>query len=428
MKTNLLLLFIFILKVSQAQNLELVWHQGESPVDVLYNGNEDHVKMSIIGHNALLPPSPKLDYSIQFRSHIANVGSQDAINVQLIVVQKSSSGTTGKTLSSIPIDTLKPGDTSSYIQTLTSSISSYDMSFYSYFLLFLKEANKPTVLMDTLYMRSIIGNFSSDPVSVDFGNYGNTFTTDSLGDDGFGFAYLMPIEASQQLLGLQLPFGPQTIAGGDVDVSIYDSIAYDSVSGTFSTSPFFTGTNTITHSLIRGPQKSFVSFSGPLHFPHFSGTEYYWFVVRFYSYSGSFKIDLYNDTTVVQPDGACLVSTKNTGGWIPVSQGPRWLQNPSFTLEMYLPVFEPIQITESTKNFGNIALYPNPSNGSFYLQGLPGQSAAVKVHDALGRELLNVTEVREKQALSLSGQPAGLYLVEILQGGRVIQRTKLMVE
>ncbi len=75
-----------------------------------------------------------------------------------------------------------------------------------------------------------------------------------------------------------------------------------------------------------------------------------------------------------------------------------------------------------------LQLYPNPTRGIFYLQGLPGQSAALKVYDALGRELLNVTEVREKQAFSLSGQPAGLYLVEILQNGRVIQRTKLMVE
>ncbi len=428
MKQTLLFFVLLYSAVSHSQNLELVWHKGQPPVDVLYNGDENHVKMSIIGHTASFPAMPTVDHKLRFRTHIANVGHQVALGVQLVVVQMDSTGATGKTLWSIPVDSLMPGDTSSYSQTLTDSISSFDMWLHSHFVFYVKEMNKPLVAMDTLYMRSIIGShIFHNPVSTDFGNYANTFTTDSLGYDAYGFAFLMPVGLSQQVTGIQIPLGPQTVAGGDIQLEIYDSSAYNPITASFTGNAFYTGAGSITPGSANGPQKTLISMF-PVSLTSNKSRAYYWFVVRFFSNGGYSKIELYNDTTISQPDAACLVFTKNTNGWVPVSQGPKWLQNPAFTLSMYLPVFEPIQLVENAAASKNSMVYPNPTSGIFYLKGLGTQTAALKIYNSSGQEVLYQARVQEQQSIQLHHQPAGLYLVQVLQKGKVLYSTKLLLQ
>ncbi len=424
MKQILSLLLLFTLS-ARGQNLELVWHKGQPPVDVLYNGDEDYVKLSALTHMPDSCPPPTQFISIAFGAHITNSGAQIAQGIQLRV-DHYSFGQIVRSLISPIIDSLVPGDTTSYSMTMTDSVMSSHIWKDDFFTISIQESGQNSGVLDTVYLSIMTGSFSGVPLSTDFENYNGTFTTDSLGFDGYGYAFLLPFEGGQEIVGLSLPFGHNTIPGGDLQLQLYDSAAFDSSNGTFKGSAAFTESFTISPGFNTGPQKTNMYWlgSGLLPFSLCSKRKY-WCVLTLYSNGGFNTIEFYNDTTVIQPDAACLVYTKSTSQWVPVSQGPDWLQNPSLTLLVYSRV---ISIPENAAASKNTMVYPNPTSGIFYLKGLGTQTAALKIYNSSGREVLYQPAVHEKQSIQLHHQPAGLYLVQVLQKDKVLYSEKLLLQ
>jgi hypothetical protein len=71
-----------------------------------------------------------------------------------------------------------------------------------------------------------------------------------------------------------------------------------------------------------------------------------------------------------------------------------------------------------------VKLYPNPTTGDFTLEfrgeGGVCDKAEVRIRTLLGKELSRISiEGKEKQLLSLSGQPSGVYLVTVMCGEHV---------
>ncbi len=75
-----------------------------------------------------------------------------------------------------------------------------------------------------------------------------------------------------------------------------------------------------------------------------------------------------------------------------------------------------------------ISLYPNPTKGTFQLEGLEGIEAELKIYNSSGQEVLHQPAVHEKQSIQLHHQPAGLYMVQVLQKGKVLYSTKLLLQ
>ena len=74
----------------------------------------------------------------------------------------------------------------------------------------------------------------------------------------------------------------------------------------------------------------------------------------------------------------------------------------------------------------SINLYPNPTHGSFYLQGLQGKTLSLRVYDASGQEVLYQESISEGEAIQLNEQPSGLYMLQLLERGEVLFRKKIV--
>jgi len=76
----------------------------------------------------------------------------------------------------------------------------------------------------------------------------------------------------------------------------------------------------------------------------------------------------------------------------------------------------------------SINLYPNPTHGSFYLQGLQGKTLSLRVYDASGREVLYRESISEGEAIQLKNQSAGLYHIQLLQNGYEVYQQRIILQ
>jgi hypothetical protein len=73
-----------------------------------------------------------------------------------------------------------------------------------------------------------------------------------------------------------------------------------------------------------------------------------------------------------------------------------------------------------------IKMYPNPSSGTVYMEGLVAGSR-IQVYNILGSPVLNRIVLDSTEVLSLENQPAGLYFVIISNKKEIIGRHKLII-
>ena len=74
----------------------------------------------------------------------------------------------------------------------------------------------------------------------------------------------------------------------------------------------------------------------------------------------------------------------------------------------------------------NINLYPNPSNGRVFVEGLePGSN--IQVYNIVGVPVFSKLVQNSNEVLSLEDQPAGLYLVVVTNNKEIVGRYKLII-
>lgn len=78
--------------------------------------------------------------------------------------------------------------------------------------------------------------------------------------------------------------------------------------------------------------------------------------------------------------------------------------------------------TEDAQGIGEnipekIKIYPNPTNGNFYVEVTDHRAVSVRVLDMNGKTVISMTPGSEKISLDLGSQPGGIYFVEILLEG-----------
>jgi hypothetical protein len=80
------------------------------------------------------------------------------------------------------------------------------------------------------------------------------------------------------------------------------------------------------------------------------------------------------------------------------------------------------------KELQELSVYPNPSNGLFYISELP-KNAVVTVYNTIGQQLSNVLlTTTEKNEINLTGHPNGIYFYEISTTNEIVKKGKLVLE
>ncbi|MGB2382809.1 MAG: T9SS type A sorting domain-containing protein, partial [Flavobacteriales bacterium] len=66
----------------------------------------------------------------------------------------------------------------------------------------------------------------------------------------------------------------------------------------------------------------------------------------------------------------------------------------------------------------NVEMYPNPANDQVVLEFSGGHSASLRIQDAAGREVYNVTNIQSRHVVSTAGLTDGLYQVVVMTEGQ----------
>jgi hypothetical protein len=73
-----------------------------------------------------------------------------------------------------------------------------------------------------------------------------------------------------------------------------------------------------------------------------------------------------------------------------------------------------------------IHIYPNPSRGAFYFNGVKGHS--IEIQNAFGLVIYNAEADRDRYPIDLSSRGKGFYSYRIFDQGALVQQGKLVVE
>lgn len=83
---------------------------------------------------------------------------------------------------------------------------------------------------------------------------------------------------------------------------------------------------------------------------------------------------------------------------------------------------------EKRKNQG-IQIFPNPSNGIIWLLGSELDGSILEIYDLSGKLLLtNKLKALDHQEINISILPRGLYLLKLMQNGKILHNQKLVLE
>jgi len=119
----------------------------------------------------------------------------------------------------------------------------------------------------------------------------------------------------------------------------------------------------------------------------------------------------------ISPDGNIYISTSNSnaGGGTKVDK----------IIELY----DPSLSVTTTENTGGVQVYPNPTGDEITIVlpfSLPITRMFCTITDIAGKTVLNTTVSGAKSVLSLGALPAGIYMLTINEGSRIVHKGKIM--
>ncbi|MGN6567630.1 MAG: T9SS type A sorting domain-containing protein, partial [Flavipsychrobacter sp.] len=90
----------------------------------------------------------------------------------------------------------------------------------------------------------------------------------------------------------------------------------------------------------------------------------------------------------------------------------------------------PTSFVQSYAVTPTIAVYPNPSHNSFMLQYCLPDDASMEITDMTGKVIYNILLLKNSKRTIINAElwPPGIYLYQILQNGRVLDKGKLVKE
>ncbi len=436
MKQTLLFFVLLYSVVSHSQNLELVWHKGQPPVDVWYNSDDTHIKLSDHTHGlSCIHSNNGSKHSLAFRANIANTSSVTLSDVQFQVDLYNTSNQLLHTLYSNTVSAILSHDTLDYSFFTTDSIMTTDyfgpLPVFQYdqhhYVCSINHNGSNSGPLDTISFKPFETWGHNPGLSMDFGNYGNPFGTDQLGTDGGGFAVLLPYSCPTFTASFELVVSPNTVDGGDIEVVVYDSTGF-SANGVFSNVLLYESFPVIRDSLnpnlIKG-EFDFNAFDALDQELATNGVRYYWFAFFLFSNSGNHPIEIFNDTLVQQPSTSCMYFSGDDAQWYP-AENATWFSSPALTFKLYEVHGDP-SVTVEGIHKDEIKFYPNPADTHISFSLPDSGPAELMLFNMQGQIVKEVKVLSPEYRVSVEDLPAGPYLVHILQKGEIVHSEKLLL-
>lgn len=412
--------FISISFTSSAQNLRFAKAYGHKLLDVEYNNNPNGTKMSSmnyfrccyhpldsIGISSYADPVP-----IKFGAWVVN----NTNSIKQDVYLKTQSGSFIRYSDTV---SLNSGDSVKLMNT--KSIISLYVSGTTYSLY---EGNL-LIEQDNLSINQE-PSIDESKLSACFGPSENFMSTEDLGDDAAGFAIPYFIDGAVRLDSLSFHLGPNTVAGGDIWVGLYDSAAFNG--SQFVGTPFYSGALSIRNSNNGGWQSLYLD--GGIFTPN-KGVSHIWVVIQLFSNSGTSPIELGNSKKVIQgQDAVWFFNAKRNTVWKRASDTTSYIMNPVMHFKTFIYHHPPpppgIGLHEQSE-ITSLKIHPNPASGGIRIE-LPEHwdTATLKIF-SLGGSLLLERKVVSGEMLSTVTLKPGMYLLHASENGQQ-QSVKLLIE
>lgn len=411
------LLSVCFLNGQTGNSVQFIETSTKSGINILYNSDPTYPKMGNIQSVLTIP--------LAFESTFYNIDSVAITEIYLKAEIINNTNLLTDSVFSSTTNILSPNDT---LILITDSIRLWECgSRYELSLSFSLNYKRNNIKHQVSYGDTILINTSVSNVGPDYNNLSNIFDSRWLGDDGVGIINKIVLEKiDPNILNLDLDsiriyLSDSTIVGGDIIVELYDTANFDTING-FGGPPILSESFTINQSKT-GWVTLVNSFSSSQ-----IGSGTYYMATYFFTNGGANPIFFGNDNS--------QKIAKNDGLYFDLN-GFRWYSN-STRADLSLPMIR-LYFEESGHPCGislkeslelSIKVYPNPVRKSFVIKAdyLKYEDVEVKLYDLTGKLVLSQSLMSSYDEISVSSLKSGIYQLNILDTGQIIQTEKLVIQ
>ena len=342
-----------------------------------------------------------------FDANAFNFGYGSLNNVYLKVNVMDNNNTLINSYTSTGSVNLNSTDTANY-NTLNTYNTPYNPSqVATYKVYFQVIADSASAISDTTSFY-----ITDSLISLDYKRFDNSLGTPSLGDDGSALAMRMELTNTEYMRAAWVGLSSLTVAGGSIEVEVYDTVGFDFIAGFPAGSLKAASTAyVITQDDVDNGYFQVPVSDGVNPFVMLNSGAYY-VVVRMYSNAGTNEIRLRNDQSIEQPSlSRIMYNTTDL----------RWYTGYSNSLTLNAPHIRAVVgiwgSIEEDKLRNAIDITPNPARDFINLSftDLEG-SYTLKFYDITGKLVLQEELVLfgiSEHRMDVNHLPAGLYSLQI---------------
>jgi len=406
-----------------ANRMSFTEWQGAPAQDIIYGPSTSG--SSRMGHMTL-----KQSRGITFDANAVNSGTATQSNVKLSVKVLDELGTVIQTVSSPTKSLLNAGDTATFNDLNTYATAWTPSANAEYQLVYNLLSDSISIFSDTTSL------FVTDSLmSMDFGNYDNEIgasTNTTQWGDGSQMFNRHDLVDNEMLFGAKVHLGNSTVAGGILELSVYDSSAFTSATG-------FDGNKLVAYG-----QKVLDAQDVSQGFVRFDFTDAtsgrgvdldvskgaYLYNLTMYDNQGVNPLEISNDQTWGKVGGSGWMYLAALGNWYTGYSGSRSFNN-LWIRGINCPATNAsacMSIGLDEESVNAISFSPNPASDYVSIDfGLSVGNYDISIMDLTGK-VLKSEKIRAAAdvKLNISELNVGMYLVRI-QKGKYVKTSKLSV-
>jgi hypothetical protein len=406
-----------------ANRMSFTEWQGAPAQDIIYGPSTSG--SSRMGHMTL-----KQSRGITFDANAVNSGTASQSNVKLSVKVLDELGTVIQTVSSPTKSLLNAGDTATFNDLNTYATAWTPSANAEYQLVYNLLSDSISIFSDTTSL------FVTDSLmSMDFGNYDNEIgasTNTTQWGDGSQMFNRHDLVDNEMLFGAKVHLGNSTVAGGILELSVYDSSAFTSATG-------FDGNKLVAYG-----QKVLDAQDVSQGFVRFDFTDAtsgrgvdldvskgaYLYNLTMYDNQGVNPLEIANDQTWGKVGGSGWMYLAALGNWYTGYSGSRSFNN-LWIRGINCPATNAsacMSIGLDEESVNAISFSPNPASDYVSIDfGLSVGNYDISIMDLTGK-VLKSEKIRAAAdvKLNISELNVGMYLVRI-QKGKYVKTSKLSV-
>ena len=406
-----------------ANRMSFTEWQGAPAQDIIYGPST--TGSARMGHMTL-----KQARGISFDANAVNSGTAAQSNVKLSVKVLDELGTVIQTVTSATKSVLNAGDTATFNDLNTYATAWTPSANAEYQLVYNLLSDSVSIFSDTTSL------FVTDStMSMDFGNYDNEIGASSnttQWGDGSQMFNRHDLVDNEMLFGAEVHLGNSTVAGGILELSVYDSSAFTSATG-------FDGNKLVAYG-----QKVLDAQDVSQGFVRFDFTDAtsgrgvdldvskgaYLYNLTMYDNQGVNPLEIKNDQTWGKVGGSGWMYLAALGNWYTGYSGSRSFNN-LWIRGINCPATNAaacMSIGMDEESVNAITFSPNPASDYVSIDfGLSVGNYDISIMDLTGKVLKseNIRAAADVK-LNISDLNVGMYLVRI-QKGKYVKTSKLSV-